>query len=106
VNTGAILSWRLPEDVPLWAGALALLIAYQVAVAPLRAVRHWSVPAGPGVAASMTFWNAVVWLTGLAFAIWLAANNVPEIREFLQHVPQLFRDFVVAMRDLFQRLRE
>jgi len=27
---------------------------------------------------------------------------VPEIREFIQHVPELFRDFAHAMRDLFQ----
>ncbi len=106
VNSGEILDWHLPADIPVWAAALGLLIAYQIAVAPLRAARHWgSYPAGGIQPASFAFWNAVVWLVGLAFAIWLASNHIPEIREFLQNVPDLFRDFVWAMRDLFERLR-
>ena len=46
VNTGAILQWRLPEDVPLWAGALILLVGYQIAVSPLRAVHFWTATPG------------------------------------------------------------
>ena len=37
VNTGAILSWQKPPDVPLWAAALVLFIAYQIVVSPFRA---------------------------------------------------------------------
>lgn len=105
VNTRAILSWRLPDDVPLWGAALGLLIVYQVAVSPLRAARHWAaIPAGTAASASVAFWHAVAWLTGLAFAIWLASDHIPEIREFLRRVPELVRDFALAMRDLVQRL--
>jgi phage shock protein PspC (stress-responsive transcriptional regulator) len=106
VNTGAILRWHLPPGVPVWAAALTLLIAYQIMVAPLRAVRHWATYSAGGVEpASFAFWNAVVWLIGLAFAIWLASNHTPEIREFLQRMPELFREFIWAMRDLFSRQR-
>jgi hypothetical protein len=106
VNTGAVLNWRLPEDVPLWAGALILLIGYQIAVSPLRAVQHWSaLPRSDGQPAMFAFWNAVIWLVGMAFAVWIASNNMPEIREFLQHVPDLVRDFAQAVRDLVQRER-
>lgn len=103
VNTGAILNWNLPEDVPVWAAALTLLIAYQIAVSPLRAVQHWtSFPQGAGVEPGwFAFWNAVTWLLGLAFVVWIASNNMPEIREFLRHLPELFRDFAQAMRGLF-----
>jgi phage shock protein PspC (stress-responsive transcriptional regulator) len=105
VNTGAILRWHLPPDVPVWAAALILLIAYQIIVAPIRAVRHWaSYPAGGVEPASFAFWNAVVWLIGLAFAIWLASNHIPEIREFVQRLPDLFREFIWAMRDLVSEL--
>ena len=104
VNTGAILSWELPPDVPLWAGALVLLVAYQIVVSPIRAVRHWAwYPAGGVEPASFAFWNAVAWLIGLAIAIWLGSNHIPEIREFLQRVPDLVREFIHAIRDAVSR---
>jgi phage shock protein PspC (stress-responsive transcriptional regulator) len=103
VNTGAILDWQLPVDMPVWAGALILLVAYQIAVAPLRAVQHWTSFPRPGVQpAWFAFWNAVTWLVGLAFAMWIASNHVPEIREFLQHIPDLVREFAHAIRDVVQ----
>ena len=56
VNTGTILRWQLPPDVPVWAGALILLIAYQIVVAPLRVARHWNVsPAGGAAYAPWRF---------------------------------------------------
>jgi hypothetical protein len=58
--------------------------------------------AGPA-AQWLAFWNAVVWLLGLAVALWIASDHVPEIREFVQRVPPLARDFGLAMRDLFAR---
>jgi phage shock protein PspC (stress-responsive transcriptional regulator) len=101
VNTGAILKWELPIDVPVWAGALILLIAYQIAVSPFRAFQHWASFPRPGAEpAWLAFWNAVTWLVGMAFVVWIASNHVPEIREFLQHVPGLIRDFAHAVRDV------
>jgi hypothetical protein len=96
VNTGTVLHWRLPDDVPLWAGVLILLAGYQIVVSPIRAAHHWA-------ARRLAFWNAVVWLLGMAFALWIASSHVPEIREFVQRVPPLARDFGLAMRDLFTR---
>ena len=102
VNTGGILHWRLPEDVPLWAGVLILLAAYQIVVSPIRAAHHWAARPQAGPAAQwLAFWNAVVWLLGVAFALWLASNHVPEIREFVQRVPPLAQEFALAMRRLF-----
>jgi phage shock protein PspC (stress-responsive transcriptional regulator) len=103
VNTGAVFTWTLPADVPVWAAALVLLIGYQVVVSPLRAVGQWGLRAGGPEQASFAFWNAVVWLIGLAFAIWLASDHIPEIREFLRRVPELIRDFAWAVRDLFDK---
>lgn len=99
VNTGTILDWNLPTDVPVWAAALILLIGYQIVVSPLRAARLWGSPAGGPLA----FWAAVGWLIGLAFAVWLASNHIPEIAEFLRRLPDLFRAFADAMRELEQR---
>jgi phage shock protein PspC (stress-responsive transcriptional regulator) len=102
VNTGAILSWRLPANMPVWAGALILLAAYQIVVSPIRSVQHWSVQmsaqAQPGW---YVFWNAVIWLMGMAVVVWVGSNHIPEIREFLQRVPPLFAEFIRAVQALF-----
>jgi len=104
VNTGAILSWPLPPDVPVWAAALILLVGYQIVVAPIRAAQHWPWHArGEVQPAWYAFWNAVTWLTGLAFVVWIASEHVPEIREFLQQLPDLVREFVDTMRHLGAR---
>jgi phage shock protein PspC (stress-responsive transcriptional regulator) len=95
VNTGAVLDWPLPPDVPVWAAALVLLIGHQVIVSPLRAARHWgSAP----VAGPYAFWSSVGWLIGVALAIWVASNHIPEIAEFLRRLPALFSDFSDAVR--------
>jgi phage shock protein PspC (stress-responsive transcriptional regulator) len=104
VNTGRILSWPLPEDVPVWAGALMLLVGYQIVVSPIRAAHHWAARPQAGPAAQwLAFWNAVVWMIGLAFVLWIASSHVPEIREFVQRLPLLVRDFGLAMRDFLSR---
>jgi phage shock protein PspC (stress-responsive transcriptional regulator) len=107
VNTGSILRWHLPSDVPLWAGALILLVGYQIVVSPIRAAHHWAArpEAGP-LAQWLAFWNAVVWLLGMAFALWIASNHVPELREFAQRLAPLAREFGLAMRDLFARVAD
>ena len=106
VNTGGIFAWRLPEDVPVWAGALILFIGYQIVVSPIRAVQHWSwnLP-GPGQPGLYAFWNAVIWLTGMAIVVWIASHHIPEIQAFIHRLPDLARDFAEAMRDLFAKQR-
>lgn len=107
VNTGAILDWQLPPDVPVWAGALMLLVAYQIAVSPLRAFHKWHAMPRPGVEpAWFAFWSTVTWLVGAAIVVWIASNHIPEIREFLQRLPELIRDFAYAVRDAFDRHRD
>jgi hypothetical protein len=104
VNTGGVLEWELPPNVPLWAATLILLIAYQIAVSPLRAVQHWARIPQPGVQPGwFAFWNAVAWLLGMAFVVWIASNHIPEIREFLQRLPELLREFADTIRDLVDR---
>jgi len=100
VNTGTILQWQKPPDVPLWAAALALFIGYQIAVSPFRGLQHWAWRSGAGSAAGwFAFWHAVIWLIGLAVALWVASDHVPEITEFVQRVPHLFRELSYALRD-------
>ncbi len=106
VNTGGILAWRLPDNVPTWAGALMLLVGYQIVVSPIRAVQHWSwnLP-GPGQPGLYAFWNAAIWLTGMAVVVWIASHHISEIQEFIHRMPVIVQEFAEAMRDLFARQR-
>jgi len=51
------------------------------------------------------FWNAVIWLCGMAVAFWMASNHIPEIREFVQRLPGLVRQFAEAMRGVVSEPR-
>jgi len=104
VNTGAILSWQKPPDVPLWAAALMVFIAYQIAVSPFRGVQHWVWRSGAGAGAGwFAFWHAVIWLIGLAIGLWVASDHIPEITEFMQRMPHLFREVMYAVRDFVRQ---
>jgi phage shock protein PspC (stress-responsive transcriptional regulator) len=106
VNTGGVLAWRLPEDVPVWAGALILLIGYQIVVSPIRAVQHWSWNLrGPGQPGLYAFWNAAIWLTGMAVVVWIASHHIPEIQEFIHRLPAIAQQFVEAIRHPFSEPR-
>ena len=104
VNTGTILSWHLPAEIPPWAGVLILLAGYQVVVSPIRAANWWSCgrrPAGrrsglPSGMPSSGWW-------GWPSSSGLPRITSPEIREFLQRFPDMVRQFVDAIRDVFAR---
>ena len=97
VNNGAVMGREVPHDVPMWAAVLTVLVVYQILASPLRAAASWS-QAQPGWYA---FWNSLISLAGLGVVIWYASHHMPEIREFLQEVPHIFRDFMYALRDFF-----
>lgn len=104
VNTGQVLGWDLPPDMPVWAGLLMLLVGFQLLSSPLRGLQYMSAQPGAGLhPAGYGFWNAVVSLVALAFLFWIAAGHIPEIQEFLERLPEVGREFADAMRDLFAR---
>ena len=104
VNTGAILDWNLPPDVPLWAGVLILLVTYHIVISPLRAVQQWTWhPHTGSVSAWFALWNAIGWVIGLAFVAWMGSNYFPEIREFLERLPELIGEFTAAVRKGWNR---
>lgn len=106
VNTGAVLNWRLPPNVPLWAGVLILFVGYQIVVSPIRAMTQWSWRwRGDGPSVVYGFWYTATWLVGIAIVLWIASSHTAEIQEFVQRLPGLARDFAEAMRNLFSPQR-
>ena len=74
VNTGALYGWPLPNDVPLWAGILILVLLYQVAISPIRAARHASHYAWGRYYGWFAMWDGLI-ATGATILLHLAAAH-------------------------------
>ncbi len=92
LTTGGILGWSLPLDVPAWAAIFALIAVYAMVTVPLRAVRHASYEALGPRRGWFVFWDGVLWLALVILAWWAAANYVPGISDFFQHLFHDWRD--------------
>ena len=90
--TGEILGWRLPVDVPPWAALLAVVAAYAIVAAPLRAVRYATYDSLGPRRGWFVFWDGVLWLALVILAWWIAARYVPGVSEFFQHLFHDWRD--------------
>ncbi|HMF92857.1 MAG TPA: PspC domain-containing protein [Vicinamibacterales bacterium] len=98
VTRQELLGRPLPEDLPLWIAVLGVILVYQAVSWPLHAARRWlyHLTAGP-------YGSPVAVLDGLVSAgvvvvtIWVAFRYLPEVREFLQALP----DVVRSVRDSF-----
>lgn len=93
LTTGGILGWSPPPDVPPWAALLAVIAAYALVAAPLRAVRYASYEALGQRRGWFVFWDVVLWLALVVLAWWIAANFVPGVSEFFQHLFHDWRDY-------------
>ena len=88
--TGEILGYRLPLDVPPWAAILALVAAYAIVTAPLRALRYASFEALGPRRGWFVFWDGVLRLALVVLALWFAARWVPGVDDLFRG---LFQDW-------------
>lgn len=99
--TGEILGFSLPLDVPPWAAILALIAAFVLISAPLRAVRYASYEALGPRRGWFVFWDGVLWLALVVLAGWIAARYVPGVddlfRQLFQRWPELGSDIATAL---------
>ncbi len=101
VTTGAIFGWWLPHDVPFWAALLILVVAYNLVVWPIKAVRRAAYGSyggyrayhGPWVAA----WDGVATLAVVVLLGWYAYQHVPAVHDFLDHLRGVFEHAVSAL---------
>jgi phage shock protein PspC (stress-responsive transcriptional regulator) len=92
LTTGEILGWGPPLDLPVWAAIAALVAAYALIAAPLRAVRYASYESLGPRRGSFVFWDGVLWLALVALAWWFAARYVPGVDDFFQGLFHHWRD--------------
>ncbi|HEU4517016.1 MAG TPA: PspC domain-containing protein [Steroidobacteraceae bacterium] len=92
LTTGGILDWRPPPGVPPWAAIVALVAAYALVAAPLRALRHASYEALGPRRGWFVFWDGVLWLALVVLAWWFAASYVPGVSDFFQDLFHHWRE--------------
>jgi phage shock protein PspC (stress-responsive transcriptional regulator) len=96
-STGAVHGWTLPAGVPLWLGLLGLLFFYNALVWPLHFWRKTSYYrlAGPDHAGYQAFDGLMSVVAGIAI-VWAAYHYRPEVREWLQHLPEAWHNVVAS----------
>jgi phage shock protein PspC (stress-responsive transcriptional regulator) len=90
--TNTVFRVALPANVPVWAAALVLFIAYGILVSPLKAARracYWGLGRPKWVWSFVFLLDAVIWLAVVAALLWLAVHYFPELRDAVQSVPAL-----------------
>ncbi len=88
--TGEVLGWRLPLGVPPWAAILALLAAYALVTAPLRAVRYATYDALGPRRGWFVFWDGVLRFALVILALWFVARFFPGVDDLFR---ELFQDW-------------
>ncbi len=106
LTTGAIFGLALPAGLPWWVTLLAFLVAYNLVIWPLRAIRHsykygFYGPRHPPV--FLGLWDAIVWLGFLALLVWLADRYVPQAHEALQNLPPVLHRAMTAVQEWWAR---
>jgi hypothetical protein len=98
--TGAIFGRALPDDLPLWAAFLILVLFFNMIAWPLQRAKHLShVALGDRqLYGGFAAWDSMM---GLGFWIlcgWAAYRYIPEVHQFIDNLPMV-RD---NMRLIFQ----
>ena len=95
VTTNAVLGEPLPEDMPLWAGILILVVVYQAIAWPLhnarRRVAYFTF--GGVYHSSIVAWDGVMSLGFGMLIVWIAYQYLPEVREIIRTVPDVWDSF-------------
>jgi phage shock protein PspC (stress-responsive transcriptional regulator) len=100
--TGTVFGAPLPGGIPVWAGALCLIVLYHVLAWPLKAMRracYWNAAGGPFCVPPVI--HALDAFIGIGFVVLLlglAVHRLPQIHEALRNIPALIHEAVDAVR--------
>ena len=106
IDSRTIYHWQLPDDIPVWLGVIGVWIAYNAIVGPMQAARH---PRSYTFGGAHRAFEAVNGVLGVIFAgliLWYAYTHLPEVRELIDHLPQILARVVDWLRHLLDSLRD
>ena len=91
LTSGAVFGIPLPAGLPVWAGIILLIVAYNLLIWPIKAIRHAYYYHGAyGPRYSPVFfglWDTLVWLGFLTLLVWLADRYVPQAHQAIMNLP-------------------
>ncbi len=99
--TGAVFGILLPAGIPVWAGLIILIVAFQVIALPLRFMRHamyYGSGYDPVCAGWLHFWNAVAGLGFIAVVVWFASRHSAQVHEAIRNLPHEIHSAVDSVR--------
>ncbi|MBY0563867.1 MAG: PspC domain-containing protein [Hyphomonadaceae bacterium] len=99
IDTGAILGWTPPGDVPGWLVLVVIAIAYAAISAPFSALRRASYATVSGHYQGHGADGLIV-LAIIVAAAWFTWAYIPEGRELLEQAFAVLAHFVTYMRNL------
>jgi phage shock protein PspC (stress-responsive transcriptional regulator) len=96
VTREEVFGQPLPEDVPLWLGIVILVVIYQAFAWPLHMLRRSSYYAiGGAHHGTVAAFDGLLSLGFAILGIWLAFYYLPEVREFLQRLPDVLKSLTI-----------
>ncbi|MFT3782983.1 MAG: PspC domain-containing protein [Nibricoccus sp.] len=101
-TSGTVFGLTLPGGLPVWAGIVLAVLAYKVAVAPIKAIRRnyyyrlngWAVHWSP----ITEFWLSLLPIVALVIGVWLADRLIPGVHEALLNLPVFIQNAAEAIR--------
>ena len=84
----------MPDEIPLWAGILILVVLFQIVTSPLRAARHASYYAWRYPHDWLAVWDGLFGMGVGVLFLWLLFRHLPPIhnfRELMQNLPEAFK---------------
>jgi phage shock protein PspC (stress-responsive transcriptional regulator) len=106
VTVHAVFGLALPATMPLWVGILLVVIAYQLAAWPIKAVRYSCYYPRPHCGSGGPWGGLIGSLIGmffLAFGVWSLDRHVPEFHEWLVQLPVLLHRFADVVQGWFAK---
>ena len=99
-TTHAVAGVQLPEDVPLWAGIVFVIVLYQVIATPFIAMHR---AATQPAASNLVAWTSpianLVWLGVIGFGMWYGYHHVPAVHDAMDKVVTTLRETAANMRE-------
>lgn len=93
VTTGSVFGITPPDNLPMWAGIVLLVLAYKIVVAPIKALRrsyYYRLNGWPGsVHPFAEFWHGLLTVLIVALGIWMADHFIPGFHQALVNLPSL-----------------
>jgi phage shock protein PspC (stress-responsive transcriptional regulator) len=95
VTRGQVLGQALPDDIPFWVGILVLVCVYHAVAWPLHFARRGAAyySLGGQYGGFIPAWDGALSLTFGILAVWMAYHYIPEVREVIKTLPDVWRSF-------------